>query len=114
MHTGRNQRRGQPEGGQQRRIDTAREVTQLVNHVVDVVTEPLQHRAGLGLAALAEAVGGEAELDSQRRQTLLNAVVKVLGKTLPLRIPRRQYLARRTPSPSRHEEPDAKAAAFSI
>ena len=66
---------------------------------VDVVTEPLQHRAGLGLAALAEALGSEAEPDSQRRQMLLNAVVKVLGKTLPLRIPRRQDLARRTPSP---------------
>ncbi len=76
-----------------------REVTQLVNHVVDVVTEPLQYRAGLGLAALAEAVGSEAEPDSQRRQMLLNAVVKVLGKTLPLRVPRRQYISRRTPSP---------------
>ena len=76
-----------------------RELTHLVNHVVDVVTEPLQYRAGLGLAALAEAVGSEAEPDSQRRQLLLNAVVKVLGKTLPLRIPRRQYVARRTPSP---------------
>ena len=44
-----------------------REVTQLVNQVVDVVTEPLQYRAGLGLAALAEAVGCEVEPDSQRR-----------------------------------------------
>ena len=76
-----------------------REVTQLVNQVVDVVTEPLQYRAGLGLAALVEAVGSEAEPDSQRRQMLLSAVVKVLGKTLALRIARRQYLARRTPSP---------------
>ena len=76
-----------------------REATQLVNHVVDVVTEPLQYRAGLGLAALAEAVGSEAEPDSQRRQMLLNAVVKVLGNTLALRIPRRQYVASRTPSP---------------
>ena len=76
-----------------------REVTQLVNHVVDVVTEPLQYRAGLSLAALAEAVGSEAEPNSQRRQMLLNAVVKVLGNTSPLRIPRRQHVARRTPSP---------------
>ena len=76
-----------------------REVTQLVDHELDVVTEPLQHRAGLGLAALGEAVGSEAEPDSQRRQTLLNAVVKVLSNTLPLRIPRRHYVARRTPSP---------------
>ena len=76
-----------------------REVTQLVDQVVDVVTEPLQYCAGLGLAALVEAVGSEAEPDSQRRQMLLNAVVKVLGKTLALRIPRRQYVARRTPSP---------------
>jgi hypothetical protein len=91
-----------------------REVTDLVNHVVDVVTEALQYRAGLGLAALAEAVGSEAEPDSQRRQTLLNAVVKVLGNTLALRVHRRQYLARRTPSPCRHEEPDTKAAAFAI
>ena len=76
-----------------------REVTQLVNQVVDVVTEPPQHRAGLGLAAISEAVGSEGEPDSQRRQMLLSAVVKVLGKTLPLRIPRRQYVAHRTPSP---------------
>ena len=76
-----------------------REVTQLVNQVVDVVTEPLQYRAGLGLAALVEAVGCEAEPDSQRRQMLLSAVVKVLSKTLPLSVPRRQYIARRTPSP---------------
>ena len=74
-----------------------REVTHLVNHAIDVVAEALQHRAGLG--ALAEALGSEAEPDSQRRQTLLNAVVKVLGKTLALHIPRRQDLARRTPSP---------------
>src|SRR3954453_15881675 len=53
-------------------------LTHLVNHAVDVVTERLQPRPGLGLAALAEAVGGDAELDSQRRQTLLHAVVKVL------------------------------------
>ena len=64
--------------------------------MVDVVTEPSQYRAGLGLAALAEAVGSENELDSQRRQMLLNAVVKVLGDTLALRIPRRQYVAGRT------------------
>ena len=76
-----------------------RKVTQLVNEVVDVVTEPLQYRAGLGLAALGEAVGSEAEPDPQRRQMLLNAVVKVLGKTLALRIAGRLYLARRTPSP---------------
>ena len=76
-----------------------REVTQLVDQVADVVTEPLQFRAGLGLAAIAEAVGSEAEPDSQRRQMLLNAVVKVLGKTLPLRIPRRQRVACRTPPP---------------
>ena len=99
MHTGRNQRRGQPEGGQQRRINPVREITHPVNHIVEVVTEPLQYRAGLGLAALAEAVGSEAEPDSQRRQVLLNAVVKVLGKTLALRIAGRLYLARRTPSP---------------
>ena len=65
-----------------------REVTHLLNQTVDVVTEPLQHRAGLG--ALAEALGSEAEPDSQRRQTLLNAVVEVLGNTLPLRVHRRQ------------------------
>src|SRR3954449_3383405 len=99
MHTARNQRRGQPEGRQQRRIDSVRDVTDLVNHALDVVTEALQYRAGLGLAALAEAVGSDAEPDSQRSQMLLNAVVKVLGNTLPLRIPRRQYFARRTPSP---------------
>jgi len=89
-----------------------REVTHLLNQTVDVVTEPLQHRAGLG--ALAEALGSEAEPDSQRRQTLLNAVVKVLGNTLALQIPRRQDLAGRTPSPSRQEKPDAKAAVFAI
>jgi hypothetical protein len=66
--------------------------------VVDVVTEALQYRAGLNLAALAEVVGSEAEPESQRRQLLLNAVVKVLGETLPLRIRRRQDVARRTPS----------------
>src|SRR3954451_5188003 len=99
MHTARNQRRGQPEGGQQRWIDSVRDVTDLVNHALDVVSEALQHRAGLGLAALAEALGSEAEPDSQRSQILLNAVVKVLGNTLPFRIARRQYFARRTPSP---------------
>ena len=41
-----------------------RGITQLVNNVLNVVTEPLQGRAGLGLAALAEAVGCEAEPDS--------------------------------------------------
>ena len=51
------------------------------------------------LAIEAAKVGSDAEPDSQRRQMLLNAVVKVLGNTLPLRIPRRQYVARRTPSP---------------
>src|SRR3954464_11811242 len=112
MHRGGNQRGGQPEGGQQRRIDSVRDVTDLVNHALDVVSEALQDRAGLGLAALAEALGSEAEPDSQRSQMLLNAVGKVLGNTLPLRIPRRQYFARRTPSPCRHEEPDAKPAAF--
>jgi hypothetical protein len=57
------------------------------------------YRAGLGLAALAEAVGSETEADSQRRQILLNAVVKILGDTLPFRIRRREYGARRMPSP---------------
>src|SRR3954469_1843369 len=99
MHTARNQRRGQPEGGQQRRIDSVRDVTDRVNHALDVVSEVLQDRAGLGLAALAEALGSETEADSQRSQMLLNAVVKVLGNPLPPRIPRRQYFARRTPSP---------------
>ena len=41
----------------------SREVTHPINHVVDVVTEPLQYGAGLGIAALAEAVGSEAEPD---------------------------------------------------
>ena len=86
-------------GGQQRRVDAVCEVTQLLDEVVDVVAEPLQYRAGLGLAALGEAVRSEAEPDSQCRQMLLNAVVKVLGKTLALCIARRQCVARRTPSP---------------
>jgi hypothetical protein len=90
------------------------ELTQLVDQLVDVVTEPLQYRAGLGLAALAEALGSEAEPDSQRREILLNTIVKILGNTLPLRIARRHYLARRTPPPRRHKEPDAKAAALAI
>ena len=56
--------------------------------------------AGLGDPLVSgEAVGSEAEPDLQRRQLLLDAVVKVLGKTLSLCIRRRKYIARRTPSP---------------
>ena len=76
-----------------------RQVAQLVDQAVEFVTEIPQHRAGLRLAALAEPVGSKAEPDSQRRQLLLNAVVEVLSKTLPLGICRGQYVARRTPAP---------------
>ena len=98
MQTGANQCRTQPVGGQQRRIDAVREIAQLINHVVDVVAEPLQYRAGLGLAALRKLVGSEAEPDPYPRQMLLNAVVEVLLDALALRIPGRQQAARRTPS----------------
>src|SRR4029078_1887745 len=91
-----------------------REVTHLLNDVVEVVTELRQDRAGLALAAPAEALGSAAEFDLQRRQTRLHPVVKILGDTLALRIPRRHHLACRPPSPRGHKQPDAKAAAFAL
>ena len=64
--SGSNERRDQPGVGQQRRIDAVRDVPQLVNRVIEFVTELPQHCASLGLAALAGEVGSEGEPNPQR------------------------------------------------
>jgi hypothetical protein len=63
-----------------------REVTHVVDRVLDVVAKPFQGRARLGLAVRTKAFGGESEPDSQPGQLLLNAVVEVLLDALSLRI----------------------------
>jgi hypothetical protein len=63
-----------------------REVTHVVDGVLDVVAEPLQGGARLALAMLMKVLGGESEPDSQPGQLLLDAVVEVLLDALSLRV----------------------------
>jgi hypothetical protein len=54
--------------------------------LVDLVDEPVQCRAGIGVAAALEAVRGDREPDPQSGQPLLNPVVEVSPDSLAVSV----------------------------
>ncbi len=91
-------------GGQELRIDTTRERTDLLDGLLDLVSEPVQCHAGVCVAALLEDLSSEREPHPQPRQALLNSVVEVSLDALTIgvtdsdhaaRQPRREYSRRR-------------------
>ena len=64
-------------GGQQQRIDTTRERADLLDSLLDLLSEPVQCHAGVRIASLLEAHSSELESYPKSGQTLLNSVVEV-------------------------------------
>ena len=72
----RAQRVDEPAIGERRRIDPARERAHLVDRVLDLGAEPAQRRGALRVLAVG-LLGHQLELDAQRDEPLLGAVVEV-------------------------------------
>jgi len=98
---GGDQCRTQSFGGQQRRIDTTRERTNLLDGLLDLVSEAVQCRAGVRVAALLEGVSSEREANPQPRQTLLYSVVEVSLDALTVGVAGSEHAARQ----ARREHP---------
>ena len=70
------QRLGQPAVAQQRRVDAVRELAQLAERRLDVAAQLLEHRLD-GLRIGLHELAGQADLDRERDEVLLRAVVEV-------------------------------------
>ena len=91
---GGDQCRTQSFGRQQRRIDATCQRTDLVDGLLDLVSEPFQCRAGVRVAALLEALRSEREANPQPGQTLLNSVVEVSLDALAIGVAGSEHAAR--------------------
>ena len=81
-------------GGQHQRIDTTRECTDLVDGLLDLLSETIQCRAGVRVAAVLEVLSSEREPNPQPGQTLLKSVVEVSLDALTISVTGGEHAAR--------------------
>ena len=79
--TDRCERCADPLAGEDRRVDAVRDGAQLVDGIVDLDAEALEHRPVLGSD---EPLARQGEVDPQRHEALLGAVVEVAFDASPL------------------------------
>ena len=79
----RRQRLGQPAGHEQRREDAVGQRAQLLDGVLHVALDLVDHRDGV-VRVVLDGVTGQAQLHGQRDEVLLGAVVQVALELAPL------------------------------